>query len=128
MTESEFDKKTKIVIISLLGLIALFMVSFIVYHCAVIGPDVDRTFVDKQGWTINEGEFHEKKDCWGETTYFIGKNQISETQTWLTRDHKSVIYMGNLQEGTNYSTYEKKYFFLFVPDNFYYIESKDCGN
>jgi len=127
MTDSEFDNIAKIVAFSLLGLIALFCISFIVYHCSVIGPDVDRTFADKTGWILNQGAFHRQTNCWGETIYSIGDQQISRTQSWSTKDNHLVVYTGNLQEGTIYSTYEKKYHFLFVPDNFYYIESQDCG-
>jgi hypothetical protein len=126
MTESEFDNMAKIVLFSLMGLFLIFAVSFIVYHSSVICPDADRTFVDKTGWTTNQGEFHQQVDCWGDTIYSIGDKQIQYNQSWVTKDSK-IVYIKNLQEGVVYSTYEKHYFFLFVPDNFYYIESKDCG-
>ena len=127
MTDSEFENITKIVLISISSLLVLFMVSFIVYHNTVINPDAERTFVDKTGWTINKGAFHKQVDCWGETIYSIGDKQIQYNQSWFTKDRKTVVHAGNLQEGVTYSTYEKYYYFLFVPDNYYIIESEDCG-
>ena len=126
MTDSKFEIIAKIVFISIGSLLFLFMVSFIVYHNTVINPDAERTFVDKTGWTINKGAFHKQVDCWGEIIYSIGDKQIQYNQSWTTEDNQGV-HTKNLQEGVIYSTYEKKYFFLFVPDNYYIIESEDCG-
>lgn len=125
MTDSKFEIIAKIVFISIGSLLFLFMVSFIVYHNTVINPDAERTFVDKTGWTINKGVFHKQVDCWGETIYSIGNKQVAYNHSWTAKDNQTV-YTQNLQEGITYSTYEKKYFFLFVPDNYYVIES-DCG-
>ena len=124
--DSEFDNIIKIVAISIGGLIVLFMMSFIIYHCSVIDPDADRTFVDKIGWTINQGVFHKQVNCWGKTIYSIGDKQMQYNQSWVTED-SVIVYTNHLQEGIVYSTYEKHYSFLFVPDNYYIIESEDCG-
>jgi hypothetical protein len=125
MTDSECDTVVKIVLFSLMCLTLIFGVAFVVYHNAVIDPDADRTFVDKTGWTTNQGVFHKQVDCWGETIYTIGDKQVAYNHSWTAKDNQTV-YTQNLQEGVVYSTYEKKYFFLFVPDNYYIIES-DCG-
>ena len=127
MTDNEFDNILKIITISIGILVIFFCVSFIVYHCNVTDQDAKRTFADKS-WVMNKGVFHRQTNCWGEIIYSIGDKQIQYGQSWVTKDHSTIVYANNLQEGIIYSTYEKHYSFLFLPDNFSIIESDNCGD
>ena len=132
MTEEQFENMTKMILIVFSSLAILFFVSFVVSYSFVINPDAVRTFMDKTGWTINKGIFHKQVNCWGETIYYIGDEQIQYNQSWITKVAAStdskIVYVKNLQEGAVYSTYYKHYSFLFVPANFDIIESEDCEN